>query len=985
MKRSFKLFSLVLLLAILFLPFNVNAEEVIHFNLPSAPVVGETASTIASNQYIDVEDQYWVNFSEHRLMTANETFAADKVYGYFINYSLKDNIEYDWFTDLVLNPYCYESLDVDNDGDKHAEAYFYMGKISEALGPTDADKYQIDIDAPELGETQPLARTNSKYTILDQAWENVTDDHPMRTEEEFEENKWYKYTITVKSFYFADGTDVFRAFNGAGDAYLGMDQRDSKYDVAPKTINGYFYFGDTSGFLISTSDVIIREDHPPVIGGILTVPQMALTGTVEASAKWEVLEGDEFVDAEVNEEVVAGKTYRFVLELIAAPGYHFADDFEVLDENRNANFVDREGHIEEGNKYIYTSTFVILPEGSTIGIVGDDLIYPGETTQLTVFPTNDVNANVTWSSSNNAVATVDQQGNVTGVASGTVYITATNSINDFTTFEMTIGVPVEDIEVQSSEITLYVGDSQQLKAAVLPDEATNQGISWELDLDLGHQYGDDYNPDAAILVGDRIYAQEEGVIKVFAIADYDDSIRVPVTITVIPRPIDVESVSFERNRFEIYEGESVVLSPIVLPENATDKTLAWSFEGTSYVSFNPSTLTATGIKEGTGRIIARSVNNITATCTVIVKKRPPEAEEITFQDQTLELGVGETKTLTVNIVPENALVESITWSSADSTIVSVTDAGVIEALKEGTTTIKARTNKGLEATCTVTVSNIVAVTKIRLNKEETTLTVGESETLTATLTPSNATDKTVIWTSDHPEIVTVNNGGKITAVKAGTAMIVAEASNGKKATCFVTVKSAAPVQEISFPDVSKSSWYYETIKTAYNKGIIAGYASGEFGPNDKITRGQLVTLLWRLDGSPSAASYSNKFSDVNVSQYYGAAVKWAAAKDIVHGYGTAAGKFGPNNYIVRQDLAIILYNYARYKGLDLTASGNLSGFADYNKVKGNYSEAAFKWAVKYNIISGKNIKNKKYLEPGSNTTRAEAAAMIVNFANAFDI
>ncbi len=185
-------------------------------------------------------------------------------------------------------------------------------------------------------------------------------------------------------------------------------------------------------------------------------------------------------------------------------------------------------------------------------------------------------------------------------------------------------------------------------------------------------------------------------------------------------------------------------------------------------------------------------------------------------------------------------------------------------------------------------------------------------------------------------------------------------------------------QNFGFTDVSKNAWYYDSVNEAYSRKLIAGYSSTKFAPSDKITRGQLVTILYRMEGEPSVVLYGNAFSDVKSNQYYYDAVKWAAAKDIVHGYGNT-GKFGPGKPIIRQDLAVILHNYAKYKNYDYSSSTSLNSFADYNAVNGSYAEPALKWAVKLGVISGKTINGKKYLAPTSNTTRAETAAIIVNY------
>ena len=207
----------------------------------------------------------------------------------------------------------------------------------------------------------------------------------------------------------------------------------------------------------------------------------------------------------------------------------------------------------------------------------------------------------------------------------------------------------------------------------------------------------------------------------------------------------------------------------------------------------------------------------------------------------------------------------------------------------------------------------------------------------------------------------------------------------KKKVIFLLILFLLPVfvfakaSELSFTDVSPKAWYYKYVKEAYNKGIIAGYSKTIFAPQAKITRGQLVTILWRYEGEPSMDNVHNRFSDVKEGEYYTDGVKWAASKGIVSGYG-GTSKFGPGNPIIRQDLALILKNYAEYKRKDTTANTDLSNFVDYNKLKNSYALDALKWAVKYKVISGNDLgKGKKSIDPLGNATRAHAATMIVNF------
>lgn len=171
---------------------------------------------------------------------------------------------------------------------------------------------------------------------------------------------------------------------------------------------------------------------------------------------------------------------------------------------------------------------------------------------------------------------------------------------------------------------------------------------------------------------------------------------------------------------------------------------------------------------------------------------------VSLNKTSLTLEVGESYTLVVTVSPSNATDKSITWSSTNSSVASVS-GGKVTAKSEGTTTITAEAHNGKTATCTVIVNEpvpeVVEVTSVSLNKTSLTLEIGESETLTATVLPSNATDKSVTWTSSAQSVATVANG-TVTAVGSGTATITATTSNGKTATCMVTVTN--PYADFSF-------------------------------------------------------------------------------------------------------------------------------------------------------------------------------------------
>lgn len=160
--------------------------------------------------------------------------------------------------------------------------------------------------------------------------------------------------------------------------------------------------------------------------------------------------------------------------------------------------------------------------------------------------------------------------------------------------------------------------------------------------------------------------------------------------------------------------------------------------------------------------------------------------------QNVSLNIGESKYLTATVDPSDAVTE-LTWSSSDYPTINVFQDGRILAQKEGTSVITVRTSNGKTASCTVTATKPnVAVTSIKVTPSLYTINVGDKYKLTATISPSNATDKSVIWSSDNTNVVCVDNNGNITGVSSGSAIVTAKTSNGKTATCSITCKAKIP-------------------------------------------------------------------------------------------------------------------------------------------------------------------------------------------------
>ena len=249
--------------------------------------------------------------------------------------------------------------------------------------------------------------------------------------------------------------------------------------------------------------------------------------------------------------------------------------------------------------------------------------------------------------------------------------------------------------------------------------------------------------------------------------------------------IPVESISVNPTSLTLEEGETANISATVNPSNATDKTVTWSSSSTAVATVKEGVVTA--VKEGSATITAKAGGK-TATCAVKVQAKYVAVTSVTLDKTSLEMTEGEEITLAATIKPENATEKDVTWTSDKTDVATVKD-GKVTAVKEGTATITAKA-EDKTATCKVTVKKgFVEVTSITLDKTSLSLTVGEEETLTATVKPDNATDKTVTWTSSNSAVATVDNG-TVKGVKEGTATITAKAGS-KTAKCNVTVKAEA--------------------------------------------------------------------------------------------------------------------------------------------------------------------------------------------------
>ena len=391
----------------------------------------------------------------------------------------------------------------------------------------------------------------------------------------------------------------------------------------------------------------------------------------------------------------------------------------------------------------------------------------GSTTLVaTVKPDDATDKSVTWSSSNTSIATVDQSGKVTAVKEGSATITARAS-NKQATCSVTVKkkvIAVTSVTLNKTELSLNKGQSETLTATVKPDNATDKSVTWS-------------SSNTAVATVDsngKVTAVAGGNATITAKAG-DQQATCAVTVSV-----PLESISLNKTELALNKGQSETLTATVKPDDATDKTVTWSSSNEN-VAFVDAQGKVTALSGGNATITAKAGDK-QATCAVTVTI---PVESITLDKTTATLEEGESVTLMATITPEDATNKSITWTSSDNSIATVDQNGKVAAIKEGTATITAKAGEK-QASCEITVNKkVIQVTSITLNNEKITVFVGNQATLSATVLPYDATDKTVTWTSSNTSVATVDDG-VVKGIGIGTTTITATAGN-QSATCSVLV------------------------------------------------------------------------------------------------------------------------------------------------------------------------------------------------------
>lgn len=396
-------------------------------------------------------------------------------------------------------------------------------------------------------------------------------------------------------------------------------------------------------------------------------------------------------------------------------------------------------------------------------------IETGEVREISysIYPKTAENTNVKFESDDTSVVTVDEAGVVVGINPGTANVTLTTEDGGFKDVceVLVVKAAVSRVSLDATSKNISVGESTTLTAKILPQNAYNKNCTWT---------SDDEN---VVTVNDGVITGiSAGSAKVTVTTEDGNK---SASCNVVVSDVAVSGISISQSEIYMIEGNTQSLTAAVVPANATDKRITWSSDDKNIATVNDGIVKATG--QGTTKIRAVSADGgYEAVCVVNVSAKIEAITGIEISKSELTMDVGDTYLLTYKVRPEDAnnLTEEV-WESEDTEVATV-DGGKVKAVGPGTTYVSVKVNGKFTAKCKISVNTpVINVTDVVLSVASLTLSEGSSRKISAQIVPVNATDKTVIWSSDNEKVATVEDG-MITAISKGEAKITVKTRDGKK-------------------------------------------------------------------------------------------------------------------------------------------------------------------------------------------------------------
>ena len=402
-----------------------------------------------------------------------------------------------------------------------------------------------------------------------------------------------------------------------------------------------------------------------------------------------------------------------------------------------------------------------------------------------------------WTSSDNSVATVNADGDVTGVAAGEAVITVSTGKSDATCKVTVRSVPVQEVKLDKESAEMTIGDKLTLKATILPADADAKVVWKSLNESV-----------ASVDASGNVQALSVG--KATIVAEAGGKIA-QCMITVNAPVVKVESVKITKYAESLTVGDTFRFEAVVSPENATDKSIVWESSNKDVMTIDAEG-NAVAVGEGTVYISVKTVDGEkTDKCAVVVDPLiiPVASVEIegVKDGEVLTLVKGEKMSLTAKVLPADATDKSVVWSVSDDKVLSVTQNGEVAAVGGGTATVTVKTNDGAKTdVCEFKVVVPIESVTITAAPADLNMVVGEKFTFKAEVKPDDYEDKTVVWSSTDQEVLSIDAEGLAVAVKPGE-VVVSASCGGKTDTRTIKVEpkvvNVESVKINKYPEVMK--------------------------------------------------------------------------------------------------------------------------------------------------------------------------------------
>lgn len=426
-------------------------------------------------------------------------------------------------------------------------------------------------------------------------------------------------------------------------------------------------------------------------------------------------------------------------------------------------------------------------------------LYRGQQVKLTptVYPDSPnigeyMNREVIFTSSDESIATVDENGTVTATGAGEAVITATTADGGYeATCTVNCFIPVEEIAAPD-DVYIKIGaeDAQIIEAQIIPENASFSDVTWEIL--SGSEY---FTCENGLITG---LVKGSGRVRITSV-DNPEVIK-EVNVHIINR---VEGITIKSFTGTLNKGETGTVVYSVTPFDAHNKKVIFTSSDESVLTVSEDgTVTATGRGTATVTVISEDEPEIKAECEITVEQL---VEEITFPESEYTVAIGENKKITLNptVLPDNANNPSLIWASSDSNIATVSD-GVITGIRQGEVTVTATAADSGEVSASVRVTVVRHATDIELTAEADILWVGDSVTLGTAVLPEDTTDKALTFTSSDESTATVDSDGVVTALSAdatgASEVIITAVSACGSASAEYTFTVRQQVTDIEIPE-----------------------------------------------------------------------------------------------------------------------------------------------------------------------------------------